>query len=99
MGGSKKSWGETPSSAKALIVLVLLAGSCVLLYGAIHPSSKNTIQFTCYLLISLLVSQLKVSLPEVADTMSVNFLFTLLGILELSFTETLVLGCVAARRS
>src|SRR6195256_6797707 len=72
-----------------------LAGTCVLGYGALNPTSRNIAQFICYLLIALLASRLKVNLPGITGTMSVNFLFILLGILELSFTETLVLGTAA----
>ncbi|MBS1850309.1 MAG: diguanylate cyclase [Acidobacteria bacterium] len=95
MGQSAQPWRFTPWSAKIFFSLMVASGSVVLVYGVLHPSSKNIAEFICYLLISLLVSRLKVNLPEITDTMSVNFLFTLLGILELSFTETLVLGCVA----
>ena len=57
-------------------------------YGAINPTSRNIAQFICYLLIAMLASRLKVNLPGITGTMSVNFLFILLGILELSFAET-----------
>jgi len=77
------------------ISLVVAVGSGVLLYGAIQPTSKNIAQFICYLLIAILASRLKVNLPGITGTMSVNFLFILLGVLELSFAETLVLGTAA----
>jgi diguanylate cyclase (GGDEF)-like protein/putative nucleotidyltransferase with HDIG domain len=70
-------------------------GTCVLLYGAIRPTSKNIAQFICYLLIAILAARLKVRLPGITGTMSVNFLFILLGILELGFAETLALATAA----
>ncbi len=82
-------------AAKAYVCLVVVAGVGVLAYSTLHPNSKNIAEFICYLLVSLLASRLAVTLPEVADTMSVNFLFVLVGILELSFAETLALGSVA----
>ena len=69
-----------------------MAGTCVLLYSAIRPTSKNIAQFICYLLIAILAARLKVRLPGITGTMSVNFLFILLGILELGFAETLALA-------
>jgi len=53
------------------------------------------------LLAALLASSLKVTLPGIDGTLSVNFLFTLLGILELGLPETLliVLACVLVRRT
>src|SRR2546421_284565 len=90
-----QNWRGLTPGAKLLISLVVAAGTGVLLYGAIHPTSKNIAQFICYLLIAILASRLKVNLPGITGTMSVNFLFILLGILELSFTEPLVLGTAA----
>jgi putative nucleotidyltransferase with HDIG domain len=81
--------------ARVFISLVVIVGTSVLVYGALNPVSRNIAQFICYLLIALLASRLKVNLPGITGTMSVNFLFILLGVLELSFAETLVLGCAA----
>ena len=52
-------------------------------------------RFFCYLAVAVLASGLKVQLPGIDGTMSVNFLFILLGVLELSLPETLVIGCTA----
>src|SRR5712664_2692036 len=90
-----QNWRGLTPGAKLLISLVVAAGTGVLLYGAIHPTSKNIAQFICYLLIAILASRLKVNLPGITGTLSVNFLFILIGILELSFTETLILGAVS----
>ena len=84
-----------PKSARALFIAVGLMGFSVLLYGVTQPASKNIAEFLCYLLISVLASRLKINLMEITDTMSVNFLFILVGVLQLSFAETLALGCVA----
>ena len=89
------SWKPLPLGAKAFISLVILAGTATLAYGAIHQTSKNIAEFICYLGIAILASRLKVSLPGITGTLSVNFLFILVGILELSFSETLILGAVA----
>ena len=58
-----------------------------------HGHSNDPLKFVCYMLAALLASPLKVSLPS--GTLSVNFLFTLLGILELSLPETLLIGLVS----
>ncbi len=81
--------------AKGFVCLVVTSGLVVLGYGMTHSSSKNIAEFVCYLLVAFLASTLSVNLPDVADTMSANFVLVLVGILELSFTETLALGCVA----
>jgi len=89
------SWRGLSLSAKLFIALEIAAGLGALLYGAIHQSSRNIAEFICYLGIAILASRLKVDLPGITGTMSVNFLFILIGILELSYTETLILGAAA----
>ena len=60
-----------------------------------HWQSVDLSRFFCYLLVAVLASSLKIQLPGIDGTMSVNFLFILLGVLELNLPETLVLGCTA----
>ncbi len=57
--------------------------------------STDLLKFLCYLAVALLASSLKIKLPGINGTMSVNFLFILLGVLEMSFGETLVIGFAA----
>ena len=90
-----RSWRGLSVSAKLFISLVVIAGLATLLYGGVHQSSKNIAEFICYLGIAILASRLKVNLPGITGTLSVNFLFILIGILELSFSETLILGAVS----
>ena len=72
----------------------LLAAAC---YGAAfwQLGPVDAVQFLCYLTLALVASALKVTLPGIEGTMSVNFLFILLGIMELNYPETLALGCAA----
>ncbi len=58
--------------------------------------SNDLLKFACYLLIATVAATLKVRLPGIEGTMSVHFLFVLLGVMELSLPETLVIGCAAA---
>jgi hypothetical protein len=53
-------------------------------------------RFVGYLLLACLGSTLKIRLPKIHGTLSINFLFVLIGVAELSLTETITLGCVAA---
>ena len=90
-----RSWRALSLSAKLFIALVVVGGLGILIYGGIHQSSKNIAEFICYLGIAILASRLRVNLPGITGTLSVNFLFILIGVLELSFTETLILGAVS----
>jgi len=81
---------------KAFVGITALAGAVVLIFSLSHWQSQDPTRFVCYLLVALLASGLKVQLPGIDGTMSVNFLFILLGVLELSLPETLVIGCAAS---
>src|SRR6266496_575616 len=89
------SWRALSLPAKLFVSLMIVAGLATLVYGAVHQSSENIAEFICYLGIAVLASRLKVNLPGITGTLSVNFLFILIGILELSFSETLILGAIA----
>ncbi len=95
MADQAQSWRAMSGSARAFITAIAFGGAGVLTYGGAHWSSASPAKFVCYLAVALLVSRLKVDLPGITGTMSVNFLFILLGVLELSLAETLVLGCAA----
>src|SRR6266705_3041692 len=81
--------------AKIFIVVTAAAGALVLGRALWHWQSADPMRFVCYLAVAVLASGLKVQLPGIDGTMSVNFLFILLGVLELSLPETLVIGCTA----
>ena len=90
-----QSWREMDASARFFIAVVVLCGTIVLTYTVLHGVSRDPLKFISYLVIALVASRLKVNLPGITGTMSVNFLFLLLGVLELSFSETMALGCAA----
>jgi diguanylate cyclase (GGDEF)-like protein/putative nucleotidyltransferase with HDIG domain len=90
-----RSWRGLPFSAKLFIGITIVAGLATLVYGGIHQTSNNIAEFICYLGIAVLASRLKVNLPGITGTLSVNFLFILIGVLDLSFSETLILGAIS----
>jgi diguanylate cyclase (GGDEF)-like protein/putative nucleotidyltransferase with HDIG domain len=90
-----RSWKSLSIPARLFITLIVLAGTGTLAYAGIHQRSKNIAEFICYVGIAILASRLKVNLPGITGTLSVNFLFILIGVLELSFTETMILGAIA----
>src|SRR5271156_4252809 len=95
MSASTHSWRGLPIGAKAFIGLVIAAGMAALLPAAAHQNSKNIAEFICYLGIAVLASRLRVTLPGITGTLSVNFLFILVGIAELSYSEAITLGAIS----
>jgi diguanylate cyclase (GGDEF)-like protein/putative nucleotidyltransferase with HDIG domain len=82
--------------ATFFITSTAAVGTLVLAHSLWYWHSSDLTRFICYLLIATLASGLKIQLPGIDGTMSVNFLFILLGVLEMSMSETLVIGCTAS---
>src|ERR1039458_10513199 len=68
---------------KALVCLVI-ASAVFSLYSSVGHISEQWLHFFVYLAAVLLSSGMKVGIPKSEGTMSVNFPFILLGILQLS---------------
>jgi len=85
-----------PTRAKIFIGVTAAIGVAIVATSLWNWHSDDLLRFFCYLAIAVFASSLKVRLPGIDGTMSVNFLFILLGVLELSLPETLLIGCSAA---
>src|ERR1700732_3536626 len=83
------------TGTKLFVGITASLGMVVLCSALAHWQSADLSRFLCYLAVAVLASGLKVQLPGIDGTMSVNFLFILLGVMELSLPETLVIGCSA----
>jgi diguanylate cyclase (GGDEF)-like protein/putative nucleotidyltransferase with HDIG domain len=61
---------------------------------AVYPwQSGNVARFCFYLILSSVASGMKVNLPGIPGTIPVCFLFSLIGIAEMSLCEAVVVGC------
>ncbi|MGI8990615.1 MAG: diguanylate cyclase [Bryobacteraceae bacterium] len=86
------------TQARIYWAAMIAAGAVVLchsLWGWQPARSEHLGQFVFYVLASMAVSNMKVTLPGITSTMSVNFLFILVGITELSLAETLIVGVLS----
>src|SRR5271156_6370600 len=95
MSASTNSWRALSVEAQIFVGLVIAAGTACLVQAAIHQSSRNIAEFICYLGIAVLASRLSVTLPGITGSLSVNFLFILVGVAELGYSEALTLGAIA----
>jgi MASE9 protein len=85
-----------PSRAKAYIALVIASGTLLLLLAAGSWSPANLRQFAIYLGLAALASALKVRIPGMEGTISPNFVFLLLGMVALPFSEVVAISLIAA---
>jgi hypothetical protein len=86
-----------PNKARVYIGCAILVGTVLLArclwFACEFPDNTKYIG---YLSLACIGSSLKIRLPKIRGTMSINFLFILMGIMELTLVETMVLGGVAA---
>lgn len=80
--------------AVGFIAVQVLIGLPLLPYALWHWQSESPLRLACFMTVALGASLLKVRLPGIQATMSANFLFILVGILDLSYPETLLVGCL-----
>ena len=66
--------------ARLFLYGVCLAGLATAVYGGLVWNIDAPAKFCAYLLTAMLASRLKVELPEITGTISVNFLFILIGV-------------------
>jgi hypothetical protein len=82
--------------AKSYITLVIASGVALLLLAAGSWSSTNLKQFAIYLGLAALASALKVRIPGMEGTISPNFVFLLMGMVALPFSQVTVISLMAA---
>jgi hypothetical protein len=83
-----------PGHAKLYIYLVSAAGIAAMAYAFLgSPWSHDPFRFCTYLLLSLLAATLKLRVPGLTSTLSIGFVFVLLGISEFTPPETMLIAC------
>ncbi len=81
-----------PLAARIYVGAVVSLGLAALLLGVRGFVASNPLEFVVFLIIASAASVLKVQLPVVTGTMSVNSLFILVSIVQLPQGETLAVG-------
>src|SRR5579872_1605320 len=81
---------------RAFITAIAFLGIAEMLAGALQWHTNDVQRFICYFALAVACSAVKVGLPGLAGTVSLNLLFVLVGIVELSLSEVLTMSCAAA---
>ncbi len=87
------SWARQIGARAYVAGMAFAAVACIVLAFSQGHSTDHA-KFVLYMAAAVLASSFKVSMPGVEGTMSMNFLLTLLCILELGLPETLLIGLV-----
>src|ERR1700680_2416983 len=86
---------QLSTNTKILVGLVVLSGIGILLQVPLTWGYPAYGRFTGTFLVALLAARLKVSLPQLTGSMSVNLPFILLALSELSLAEALLITGVS----
>ena len=81
-----------PNAAKFFISLVGILGLLGIFLTLRTWSPEVRPRFLVYLLLALASSRMRVSFPGVQGSISANYVFSMLGLLELQLPETLILA-------
>ncbi|HLJ28859.1 MAG TPA: hypothetical protein VKY85_19270 [Candidatus Angelobacter sp.] len=84
------------SKSKAFIALVVVCGAAVLVSSLARCTFPNWTGFLVLLAAALVASRLKVKMPGVTGSMSVNLPFILVAVAEMNTAEALLIGCLSA---
>lgn len=75
---------------------VILAGSVTIVANISRLSPVDPVKFLCYCALTLAAATLKVRLPVLTGTLSVNYVCVLIGLADLSLPECILAGIMAA---
>jgi hypothetical protein len=84
-----------PASARMFVILVVLLGLGILAKAAAGASTIQTSRVAVFVLIACVAARLKVKLPGVTGSMSVNLPFILIAVAEMRLAEALIVGCLS----
>ena len=81
--------------SKAFIAMVVVSGAAVVAWAATHDKPANLSEFIFLLMISVVASRLRIKLPGLTGTMSMNLPFILIAVAQMSTLEGLGVGCLS----
>lgn len=84
---------KSSRSAQLFIALVILSGAAVIAKAVLHAQSFDQVRFASFLVVACLAARLKVKLPGLTGSMSVNLPFILVAAAEMTPSEALAVAC------
>src|SRR5277367_3910032 len=78
--------------ARAYIFAIVLASVCLGVWAFPLWKTEQTFRFIVFLLIAFFASGLRVTLPGISGGISVNFVFILIGTMDLTLLQVMCLG-------
>ena len=83
------------NSARVFLCLIVFAGLSLFASAMVHAGSDNRLRFVCFFAIACIAARLRVKLPGVTGTMSVNLPFILLAASQMNIAEVMIVSCAS----
>jgi len=83
------------TSARVFIALIVISGLCVLGDAILSAHSIYVLRFVVFLVVACIAARLRLKLPGLTGSMSVNLPFILVAAAEMSSLEALAIGCLS----
>src|SRR5688572_4147965 len=90
VGGVKRE-----TVVRSFIALITALGTLVMITGLLRWESREPLEWCVFLLMTLIAAGLRLHVPNIAGTLSVDFLFVLVALTRLGLSELLVMACAA----
>jgi hypothetical protein len=81
------------TSARVFIALIVISGFCTFGDAILNANPIHAIRFASFLLVACFAARLRLKLPGLTGSMSVNLPFILVAVAEMSVLEALIVGC------
>src|SRR5579863_5999521 len=82
------------AASRRYVLLAALLGLAVLAQSLMGWNSPDLIKYGAFLAIALFSSGARILVPGITGTLSISFLFVLVGLVELSPSETVLLAAL-----
>ena len=82
-------------SARMFVALIVISGLLLLGDAVLNAHSMPTVKFVALLLVACVAARLRIKLPGVTGTMSVNLPFILVAAAQMNMAEALAIGFIS----
>ncbi len=83
-----------PPKVRMFVLITGILGALVLGLALVHWESADLVKYAGFLLMAVCCSAMRISVPGMPGTLSLNFVFVLFGLVDLSSSETVVMGTI-----
>jgi diguanylate cyclase (GGDEF)-like protein/putative nucleotidyltransferase with HDIG domain len=92
-GNGSSEFGE--GGTRRFVSIIAMLGLVALVSNLWRWNSPDVLKYGCFLLIAMLSSGMRISIPGARNSLSLTFLFVLLGLVELTPSETVLMAALA----